>query len=305
MDVRQARYFIAVAEELHFGRAAQRLHMSQPPLSQAILALERELGAQLLHRTSRHVTLTKAGDVLLQHCRQLVRDAERARTAVQHARDGISGQLVIGAVASAFTDVLPTALRQYRTVRPDVQLRLVEVDTETGARAIQDRDIDIALVRRATGGPGYRAVPLRHDHFVAALPLHHLHATSRADDPLDLGELATEPWVWIPREISPGYHDEVVTACRRAGFSPDARHQANSIATQLAMVSCGIGVAIAPSLVTGTRRDLATRELRDPPPLVALSLLVPEDMDPLVEYFVTAVSRTLLGTPEPEHHQPR
>ncbi len=115
---------------------------------------------------------------------------------------------------------------------------------------------------------------------------------------------AAEPWVWIPREISPGYHDEVVTACRRAGFSPDARHQANSIATQLAMVSCGIGVAIAPSLVTGTRSDLATRELRDPPPLVALSLLVPEDIDPLVEHFVTTVSKTLVDTPG-EDHQPR
>src|SRR5919108_3477607 len=160
MEVRQARYFVAVAEELHFGRAAQRLHMSQPPLSQAILALERDLGVRLLHRTSRQVSLTRAGTVLLQHCRQLVRDAERARTAVAGTREGFSGHLVIGAVASAFTDVLPTALRRYRAERPDVRLRLLEVDTETGARAVQDRDIDIALVRRATGGPGYRAVPL-------------------------------------------------------------------------------------------------------------------------------------------------
>jgi DNA-binding transcriptional LysR family regulator len=298
VEVRQARYFIAVAEELHFGRAAQRLHMSQPPLSQAIQALERVLGVHLLHRTSRQVTLTKAGAVLLEHCRLLVRDAERAQAAVQHARDGFSGQLVIGAVASAFTDVLPTALRQYRSIRPDVQLRLLEVDTDAGARAVQNRDIDIALVRRATDGPGYRAVPLRHDHFVAALPLGHLHASSPAEETLDLAELATEPWVWIPRDISPGYHDEVVTACRQAGFSPDARHQANSIATQLAMVSCGIGVAIAPSLVTSGRRDLATRPLRDPAPLVALSLLVHRDIDPLVEHFLTTVSAAL-SAPDP------
>jgi DNA-binding transcriptional LysR family regulator len=305
MDVRQSRYFIAVAEELHFGRAAQRLHMSQPPLSQAILALERELGVRLLHRSSRQVSLTKAGDVLLQHCRQLVRDAERARAAVQHARDGFSGHLVIGAVASAFTDVLPTALRQYRTARPDVRLRLLEVDTESGARAVQNRDIDIALVRRATGGPGYRAVPLRQDHFLAALPLDHPQAAGPPDEPLDLAVLATEPWVWIPRDISPGYHDEVVTACRRAGFSPDARHQANSIATQLAMVSCGIGVAIAPSLVASSRDDLATRPLRDPPPLIALSLLVHQDADPLVRHFVTTVSEALSGAPESELEQPR
>jgi DNA-binding transcriptional LysR family regulator len=237
--------------------------------------------------------------VLLQHCRQLVRDAERARAAVQRTRDGFTGHLVIGAVASAFTDVLPTALRQYRTVRPDVQLRLLEVDTEAGTRAVQNRDIDIALVRRATGGPGYRAVPLRHDHFVAVLPLDHPHAASPADDPLDLGELATEPWVWIPRDISPGYHDEVVTACRQAGFSPDARHQANSIATQLAMVSCGIGVAIVPSLAASTRQDLAVRPLHDPAPLVALSLLVHKDTDPLVGHFLTTITHALPTASEP------
>jgi DNA-binding transcriptional LysR family regulator len=293
VEVRQARYFIAVAEELHFGRAAQRLHMSQPPLSQAIQALERELGVQLLHRTSRQVGLTKAGEVLLQHCYLLVRNADRARAAVQRTSKGYSGELVIGAVASAFTDILPSALSRYRSLRPDVQLRLIEVDTEAGARAVQNRDIDIALVRRATGGPGCRAVPLRHDHFVAALPLDHPHATGPLGDPLDLGELATEPWVWIPRDIAPGYHDEVVAACRHAGFSPDARHQANSIATQVAMVSCGIGVAIVPSLVASRRNDVQTRALRDPAPLVALSLLVQEDIDPLVEHFVTTISQAL------------
>ena len=157
---------------------------------------------------------------------------------------------------------------------------------------MQNRDIDIARVRRATGGPGYRAVPLRHDQFVAVLPLGHHHATGSDDDPLDLDELATEPWVWIPRDISPGYHDEVVAACRRAGFSPDARHQANSIATQLAMVSCGIGVAIVPSLAVG-RHDVATRALLDVAPLVALSMLVHDDVDPLVEHFLTTVSQAV------------
>ena len=290
VEVRQARYFVAVAEELHFGRAAQRLHMSQPPLSQAILALERELGATLLLRTSRNVTLTKVGEELLGHCRHLVRDAERARAAVARTRDGFSGELVVGAVASAFVDVLPTALRRYRALRPDVRLRLLEVDTEAGARAVRDRDIDIALVRRATGGAGYRAVPLRHDHFVAALPLDHPHAGRPGDDPLDLAELAGEPWVWTPRDLAPGYHDEVVAACRLAGFSPDARHQANSIATQLAMVACGIGVAIVPSLVADGRRDVAIRPLREPAPLVALSLLVRDDADPLVAHFVIAIA---------------
>jgi DNA-binding transcriptional LysR family regulator len=284
VEVRQARYFLAVAEELHFGRAAQRLHMSQPPLSQAIQALERELGVRLLHRTSRQVTLTKAGDVLLGHCRALVREADRARAAVRHARDGLHGELVIGAVASAFTDFLPPVLRHYRAVRPDVRLRLVEVDSEAGALAVHNREIDLALVRRSAGGPEVRAVALQADEFVAALPADHPKADEQGE--FSLAELAGDPWVWIPREIAPGYHDEVVAACRRAGFSPDARHQANSIATQLAMVSSGIGVAIAPALTTLDRGDLVIRRLREPPAIV-LSLLARADADPLAVHFVT------------------
>jgi DNA-binding transcriptional LysR family regulator len=227
--------------------------------------------------------------VFLRHCRHLVRDAERARAAVRHSHDGYRGELVVGAVASAFADVLPAALRRYRAVHPDVRLRLLEVDTEAGARAVRHRDIDVALVRRATGGPGYRAVLLRPDRFVAALPLEHPHATAATGEPLDLGELAPEAWVWTPRDLAPGYHDEVVAACRRAGSSPDARHRANSIASQLAMVGCGIGVAIVPSLVAAGRRDVAIRELREPAPLVARSLLVHDDVDPLVENFVTTL----------------
>ncbi|WP_430787778.1 LysR family transcriptional regulator [Actinoplanes sp. G11-F43] len=286
MEVRQARYFIAVAEELHFGRAAHRLHMSQPPLSQAILALERELDVRLLHRTSRQVALTKAGEVLLKHCRQLVRESERTRAAVGHARDGLRGELVVGAVASAFTDLLAPMLRHYRKTRPEVRLRMVEVDTESGAEAVRNREVDLALVRRTAGGAGVRAVPLHRDTFVAALPLDHPHATG--NDDLDLAGLAADPWVWIPREVAAGYHDEVVTACRRAGFSPDARHQANSIATQLAMVSGGLGVAIVPSLTVRARADVAVRRLRVPPGVV-LSILVHEDADPLVEHFVATM----------------
>jgi DNA-binding transcriptional LysR family regulator len=173
----------------------------------------------------------------------------------------------------------------------DVEVR--QARYEAGARAVRDRDIDVALVRRATGGPGCRAVPLRHDRFVAALPRAHPQAAAPAGEPIDLGELATEPWVWTPRDLAPGYHDEVVAACRRAGFSPEARHQANSIATQLAMVACGIGVAIVPSLVVGARPDLVIRPLRDPAPMVALSLLVQNDIDPLVEFFVTTVSEAV------------
>ncbi|MEV0642367.1 hypothetical protein AB0I77_47135 [Streptomyces sp. NPDC050619] len=120
-----------------------RLHTSQPPLSQAVLTLERELGATVASQ-QRACGLTQASDVLLRHCRHLVQDADRARAAAQRARDGFSGPFIIGAVASAFTDVPPTALRENGAIHPEVDLRLIEVDTETASRAVQDRAIDIA-----------------------------------------------------------------------------------------------------------------------------------------------------------------
>ena len=286
VEVRQARYFIAVAEELNFSRAADRLNMSQPPLSQAILQLERQLGLTLLNRSSRSVLLTGAGHVFLEQCRLLVVASERARDVAALASDGLTGTLRIGAVTSAFSETLPRILQRFRASRPLVELHVREIDSHHGRDALERRDLDVAVVRQSVAGRRLRSVPLRRDHFVVAMPEDHRLAAG--EGPVNLAEFREDTWVWLPRDISPDYHDELVGACTQAGFSPVAQHQANSIHSQLAMVRCGLGVTLAPeSSVTHQPAGLAWRELRRRVDLVELSVVVRAGgQEPLVDHFI-------------------
>ncbi len=252
VEVREARYFVAVAEELHFGRAAGQLHMSQPPLSQAIKALEQRLGVTLLHRTTRAVTLTPTGVVFLDACRALLRAAETADAAARQAADGQAGMLRIGAVTSAFSDLLPQALEGFRRSHPRVDIRAEEVDTHVAVQAVRRRDLDVALVRQLATPPDCERLTLRREPFVLAVPA--MWATE-TDGPTDLALTAELPWVWLPRHISPDYHDQVVACCRAAGFAPDARHSAQSITSQLAMVACNLGVALVPASAASAPPD--------------------------------------------------
>ncbi|MEN8585092.1 LysR substrate-binding domain-containing protein [Burkholderia sp. RS01] len=286
VEVRQARYFIAVAEELNFSRAAGRLRMSQPPLSQAILQLERQLGTTLLTRSSRSVLLTEAGNLFLEQCRLLVGASERAHEVAALANGGLAGTLRIGAVTSAFSETLPQILQRFRASRPLVELQVQEIDSHQGRDALERRELDVAIIRQSVTGRRLKSVPLRRDHFVVAMP--EGHRLAGGEGPVSLAEFRDEPWVWLRRPVSPDYHDELVAACRQAGFSPEAQHYANSINSQLAMVKCGLGVTLAPeSSVRQQPQDLVWRELRRRVDLVELSVVVRSgDHEPLVEHFI-------------------
>jgi len=242
LEVREGRYFIAVAEELHFGRAAERLHMSQPPLSQAIKALEHRLGADLFVRSTRSVALTAAGEVFLHHCRALINAAQEAEEAARQAAEGQLGLLRIGAVTSAFFDPLPDMLATFRAAHPRVEIVLQELDTHDALRALTERAIDVALVRQLATPPGLQRRTLLNEEFVLAVPSVWELGTELAN----LSETADLPWIWLPRHISPDYHDKVVACCRDNGFAPPVTNTAHSIVSQLAMVACGIGVAVVP-----------------------------------------------------------
>jgi DNA-binding transcriptional LysR family regulator len=247
VEVREARYFIAVAEELNFGRAAERLQMSQPPLSAAIKALERRLGVLLLHRTTREVRLTPPGAVFLDQCRIVVAAAHAADAAAKQAAEGQAGELRIGAVTTAFTDPLPAALRAFRRLHPHVEVQVQEVDTHVASDLLQRREIEVALIRQLTAPRDCERVVLKREPFVLVVP---------ADWDLPPGlerELALSadlPWIWLPRNISPDYHDQVAACCRTAGFTPYPQHLASSITSQLAMVGCGLGIALVPESAT-------------------------------------------------------
>ncbi|MBO0677565.1 LysR family transcriptional regulator [Mycolicibacterium sp. S2-37] len=244
VEVREARYFIAVAEQLNFGRAAELLHMSQPPLSAAIKTLEGRLGVQLLHRTTREVRLTSAGAVFLDQCRLVVAAAQNADSAARQAAEGQAGELRIGAVTSAFTDPLPGALSSYARSHPAVDVHVREVDTHVGVGLVQRGELDIALVRQISAPSGCERLTLRRESFVLAAP-------ADWDLPSGIGGnlvLAAElPWIWIPRGRTPDYHDQVAASCRAAGFTPRAQHLAQSMESQLAMVAAGLGVALVPA----------------------------------------------------------
>src|SRR6478672_2941546 len=184
VEVRQARYFIAVAEELNFSRAADRLKMSQPPLSQAILQLERQLGTTLLNRSSRSVLLTEAGHLFPEQCRLLVGASERAREVAALASGGMTGTLRVGAVTSAFNETLPRILQRFRASRPLVELQVQEIDSHHGRDALERRELDVAVIRQIVTGRRLRSVPLRRDHFVVAMPVDHRLADD--DGPISL-----------------------------------------------------------------------------------------------------------------------
>ena len=292
IEVRQARYFLAVAETLHFGRAAEQLAMSQPPLSQAILQLERQLGVALFDRSGRKVTLTETGRVFAAECRTLVAAAQHAQEIATQAEAGLAGTLRIGLVTSALSEPLLSTLAAFRHARPRVYLQITEVDTASGQQALLRHEIDIAVIRPGTPVRGLRIQPWRHDEFVVALPPGHPLAAGDPS-PVHLARFADEPWVWLRREASPDYHDQLMATCRRAGFSPGVRHLANSISTQLAMAAAGLGVSLVPNVSVQQIQPTALyRPLTDRAGLVELSLVSRDTAhEPLANHFLRIATR--------------
>lgn len=296
MGIQQARYFVTVAEELHFGRAARRLQMSQPPLSQAIKQLERQLDCELLHRNQRSVALSAAGVVLLTQCRALIRQAEDAEIAVRHAATGHGGRLRLGAVASAFSWPLPLVLERFHEVASDIEIRTQEIDTHEAAANLLDRTLDLAIVRQTAPVRGTTATSLFADQFVAALPA--AHPAAEATEPLDLADLAGETWVWLHRHISPDYHDAMAAMCRTAGFSPIPAHWARSVTSQIAMVECGLGVTVVPAAAATVRPAVRFRPFSHTTATIELTAMTRSNPDPLVQRLTTLTTHlTTEGAP--------
>jgi len=243
IDLRQLRQFLAVAEELHFRRAAERLHMAQPPLSAAIRRLEAELGVQLLVRSSRQVALTAAGAVLLEEARRVLATLE---TGIARTRLAASGQ--VGTLDLTFLSncaVLPAVLRAYRAACPDVDLRLYEASTADQVDRLVDGTADVGLLRPpGTAAPELAFDRVLHQPLRLALPAD--HPLARVAGPVALEDLAGADFVATPRGKGIGFHDGVLDICRRAGFTPRIVQRARQMHTVKALVASGIGIAIVP-----------------------------------------------------------
>ena len=269
--VRRLGHFLAVAEEGHFGRAAARLGISQPPLTAHIQALERELGVQLLERTGKGARLTREGEALLPLARRLARNAADLETLAKELRAGRNAPVSIACVTSALFDYLPPLVRALQAARPDAAIAVREMDTADGMEALRRGEVDLALVRYDRDREPIRLRSLGDDFLVVALP--EFDPLLEGPDPLPLAALADSPMLMLPRAISPAYSDAMVSACREAGFTPRAMREVGSAMAQLGFVAAGLGVALVSSGMARLKPPgVAFRTLAGPIRAVGVSL---------------------------------
>jgi DNA-binding transcriptional LysR family regulator len=259
----QLRYFLAVSAEGHIGRAAERLHMSQPPLSRQIQALETALGQALFLRTAHGVRLTAAGVHFHGEAQALLQAAHRAAEHVKDAAQGLRGRLRLGFTMYAAYGVLPTLVRRLGEAAPDVDLVLTEVMPDQIAGQLKDGLLDAAITFPGGGGEGCRSRLLARDPLVAALPTRH----TLAQGPLPpLTAYADEPFLLCPRQQAPLLFDSITRYCQDGGFTPRVRLQAFLQQTLINLVAEGLGVAFVPASVSRARLDGVTyRSLPDAP----------------------------------------
>ncbi|MDQ2727079.1 MAG: LysR substrate-binding domain-containing protein [Actinomycetota bacterium] len=291
-ELRQVRAFLAVADQLHFGRAAGQLNISQPALSQQIRLLERDVGAPLFIRTSRMVELTPAGRALSEAAPLVVLEAERAQRRVDEAAEGSSGLLIIGSVNTALASITPRIMRAVRAQAPDLRLELYHMDTSAQLTALVDRRIDIGVVREAAATRVLDNEWLVSEPLVAVLPEGHPLAAAETVAPR---ALADEPFVLWPRMLGPDFFDRIIAYCRKHGFNPRIVAEGGDVETQLGLVAAGTGVSLQPAYYADLRRSgVAFRPLEGDAPRVALQLSWRRgDPSPAVNHFVTVARRVI------------
>jgi DNA-binding transcriptional LysR family regulator len=264
MDLRHFRYFVAVAEELHFTRAAQRLHISQPPLSKHIQEIERALGVVLLERTRRRVELTEAGRLFLVEARAVLAQTDHAIGTGRRIAKGELGKLAIGFTATAaYMHLFPRAVRAFRQELPDVNLSLSYMTTELILDAVLRGEIDLGLIRPSAMlrlPAGINAIPIVRDRLMLAL--HEGDAVGQAAAPVPLESLAALPFVLRPRGRGSSFYEQVYDLCGLAGFSPRLSQEANEAPTILGLVASGLGLTILPASLRAIKvPDVTWREL--------------------------------------------
>lgn len=263
MELRHLRYFVTVVQERNFTRAAERLHIAQPPLSRQIQQLEEELGLVLIDRDSRPLKMTDAGRLLFEHATQVLERIEGIRTMMQRLKTAERPRFVIGFVASTIYAALPDLIRRFRAAAPGVDVSLVEVVSLDQIAALKDGRIDVGFGRIRFDDPAVRRDVLREERLVAALPLS--NTLLHQEGPLSLAQLAKEPLIIYPRQPRPSYADQVISLFHDRGLEPQVVHEARELQTAVGLVAAEVGIAIVPTSVQRLRRgDVVYRELDDP-----------------------------------------
>ncbi|WP_019450954.1 LysR substrate-binding domain-containing protein [Cupriavidus sp. BIS7] len=256
MDFRQLRYFVAVAEALSFSEAARRLHVSQPPLSVQIKALEDELGSPLLERSRHHVALTPAGELFLDKARAALANLDEARDVVRQVASGEAGEIRVGFTASVpMQDVFPRAVHAFREAHRHAKLELVHMSTGQQLQQLENGEIDIGFLRPSPQFRPPARIEVREvlaDRLVAVLPLGHPLVKSKTQEQIDISELSAERFLLFPRGLGCGLFDHVTTLCNRSGFAPNVAQEAREATTIIGLVASGAGVSVLPEIYART-----------------------------------------------------
>ena len=293
VDLRRLRYFLVVARELHFTRAAEKIGIRQPPLSIQIRQLEDTVGARLFARRARGVELTPAGAVFQAAASDILARFEDAVAEARRHQAGDSGRLRLGfAGATYFHPAIPSIMRAYRTAHPDVVLSPEQSNTPALLAGLREGRLDVAFIRPpAEEDDRLTLRPCLDEDMVIALPADH---ALREEDPLPLSAIAGEELILFPRDIGPGLHDNVVSACHEAGFSPRLGQEASQIASIIPLVAAGFGVAVVPRSVGSIQsegtiyRTMAGTAPRAPIALASRT----DDRSPLVAAFLATAARS-------------
>jgi DNA-binding transcriptional LysR family regulator len=294
IELRQLRYFVAVAEEMHFGRAAERLHMTQPPLSQTIQALEAALGTPLFLRTRRSVALTPAGTAMLLQARRLLRQAEALPELARRAAAGESGRLSLAFVSTADYSVLPPFLREFREKYPQVQIDLREATTDVQLEELAHGRIDAGLLipplpDRLRADLDYTKVLA--EPLVLAAPKGMAALRGKASVPLRA--VADVPLIIFPRRIAPAFHDAILACFRNAGLTPQIGQEAIQMQTIVSLVSAGMGIALVPQSVSNLKRPgVEYKQLLDRTPLTETGMAWRRDnASPVLHAFLKLLGK--------------
>jgi DNA-binding transcriptional LysR family regulator len=290
MKLNQLRYFVAVAEELHFGRAASRLHIAQPPLSRQIRDLEVELGLPLFTRTKRRVGLTDAGRTFLDEARVALAQLDHAADAARRAGQGEIGQLIVSVVPTVDHEVFTRILRSFANRYPKVHVVIRSLSTAAQVQGLLMGTLQAGFLRMPVQDDGLVVRLVSKEPLVAALPVTHRLASIRR---LSLAALAEAPLVIFPRQLAPGYYDAIVSLFQRAGLHLRIAQEAEHLETILGLVAGGFGASLLPGSVRSIRsRGVVYRQLADRRPLVETAVAYRKDASSEVLRAFIAVVET-------------
>jgi DNA-binding transcriptional LysR family regulator len=295
MDLRQLRYYIVVAEELHFGRAAERLKMTQPALSKQIMVLEKDIGVQLMSRTKRVVQLTHAGQAFLNRARFLLTQSEEMIQVARRTARGEEGQLTLGVTPPA-TQIVPDLLRGFRNRFPKVELNLSLLTTESQVVALNQRQIDIGFLHPPIDARGLDLYPVHEEDFIAVLPKDHRLLKY---EKIPLAQFAGESFIILPRHESPVLYDQFVQFCQKLGFQPNIVKEVLDLQTRLCLIAAGVGISfVSEGLHEAVGANVVCRPLEYCPIKQKLAAAWRQDATaPAIHSFLALMQEQLLEKP--------